>query len=73
MNKIILVLIPLLLIFGNYAVIASSLYHEEMQHLNSSDDAFDMVIISPEIFEDTLQELIDHKNSYNFQTFLKTT
>ena len=35
-------------------------------------DEFDMVIISPESFSSSLQPLIDHKNSYNVKTYLKT-
>ena len=36
-------------------------------------DEYDMVIIAPELFSDTLQPLIDHKNSVGVRTFLKTT
>ena len=36
-------------------------------------DEYDMVIISPEMFSDALQPLIDHKNSVGIHTFLKTT
>jgi len=39
----------------------------------SSIDKYDMVIISPEIFSDEIQILIDHKNSVGIKTFLKTT
>jgi len=35
--------------------------------------AFDLVIIAPKKFESALQPLIDHKNSYNVSTYLKTT
>ncbi|MCJ7697558.1 MAG: peptidase C25, partial [Thermoplasmata archaeon] len=35
--------------------------------------AYDLVIIAPEKFESALQPLIDHKNSYNVSTYLKTT
>jgi len=34
---------------------------------------YDMVIIAPSLFYDELQPLIDHKNSYGVETFLKTT
>jgi len=36
-------------------------------------EEYDMVIIAPEIFSETLQQLINHKNSVGIQTFLKTT
>lgn len=35
-------------------------------------DTFDLVIIAPNAFSDALQPLIDHKNSYGVNTFLKT-
>jgi hypothetical protein len=35
-------------------------------------DNYDMMIIAPESFSDTLQPLINHKNSVGIQTFLKT-
>ena len=34
---------------------------------------YDLVVIAPSIFSDALQPLIDHKNSYGVETFLKTT
>ena len=37
------------------------------------ESTYDLVIISPSKFTDTLQPLIDHKNSYGMNTFLKTT
>ena len=40
---------------------------------SSSSDEYDMVIIAPELFSDTLQPLINHKYSVGVQTFLKTT
>jgi len=36
-------------------------------------DEFDMIIITPDIFSDAIQPLINHKNSIGIQTFLKTT
>jgi hypothetical protein len=35
--------------------------------------AYDLVIIAPEKFKSALQPLINHKNSYNVSTYLKTT
>lgn len=40
---------------------------------NMNIDQYDMVIISPSLFTDELQPLIDHKNSQNLKTILKTT
>ncbi len=37
------------------------------------DDEFDMLIITPEFFSNTLQRLIYHKDTHNVRTFLKTT
>ena len=39
----------------------------------SFPDEYDMVIISPSKFSSDLQPLINHKNSYNIRTILKTT
>jgi peptidase C25-like protein len=33
----------------------------------------DLVVIAPEVFSDALSPLIDHKNNYGVNTFLKTT
>ena len=38
----------------------------------SYDPEYDMVIIAPAAFEESLQTLIDHKNSYGVDTTLKT-
>jgi len=48
-------------------------YQEPKESLIIGNDEFDMVIISPAQFSDNLQPLIDHKNSYDVKTFLKTT
>jgi len=37
------------------------------------NDSFDMVIISPSLFSNQIQRLIDHKNNVGVDTFLKTT
>jgi len=39
----------------------------------SNIDSYDMVIITPETFTETLQPLIDHKNAHELKTFIKTT
>ena len=48
-------------------------YKEPKEPLLSANDEFDMVIIAPECFSSDLQPLIDHKNSVDVKTFLKTT
>jgi hypothetical protein len=47
-------------------------YGLETQTINKIDN-YDMVIISPDVFIQELQPLIDHKNEYGISTFLKTT
>jgi hypothetical protein len=39
----------------------------------NTNDIYDLVIIAPEEFEQPLQQLVEHKNSYNMKTLLKTT
>jgi hypothetical protein len=38
-----------------------------------TSDEFDMIIITPEIFLDSLEPLVDHKNNVGVKTFCKTT
>jgi hypothetical protein len=40
--------------------------------INANDDTYDMVVISPEIFSEQLIPLINHKNIYGIETYLKT-
>jgi hypothetical protein len=40
---------------------------------NQINDIYDMVIITPSKFTESLQPLIDHKNSYEVETTIKTT
>jgi len=47
--------------------------YEEPTNPVSFSDEYDLVIISPSEFSDTLQPLINHKNSYGVNTTLKTT
>ena len=41
--------------------------------LLSANDDFDMVVIAPSKFSESVQPLIEHKNSHGVKTFLKTT
>lgn len=51
----------------------ASLIQETSQKQTAMLREYDMVIIAPESFSDALQPLIDHKNSFGVETFLKTT
>jgi hypothetical protein len=46
-------------------------YQNPVSSSNSNDEC-DMVIIAPSSFSETLQPLVDHKNSNNLQTIVKT-
>jgi hypothetical protein len=48
-------------------------YYKPPEKLLLNSDEYDMIIITPEIFVENLQSLIDHKNSVGVITFLKTT
>ena len=73
MKKILAIIVIGVIIISTSGVYAIS-EHEQKSSLNSSiNDLYDMVIISPDIFSSSLQPLIDHKNSRNVQTVLKTT
>ena len=39
----------------------------------SNIDSYELVVIAPETFSESLQPLIDHKNDHGLNTFLKTT
>ena len=41
--------------------------------IGSMNDEYDLVIITPSIFTDELQRLVDHKNNFGMKTILKTT
>jgi len=47
--------------------------YEENNESICGNGGYDMAIISPSEFSDTLQPLIEHKNSHGISTFLKTT
>jgi len=46
-------------------------YEPPLKPINFNDE-YDMVIIAPKIFEKNIQPLIEHKNSHNVKTFVKT-
>jgi hypothetical protein len=53
--------------FGAYAIPISNPFIQQSLIL----DEYDMVIIAPEFFSESLQKLIEHKNSLGIRTFLK--
>ena len=72
MKKIIpIVLIGILVLSGTEAV--AIFETESTLQKPSGVGEYDMVIIAPEKFSSAIQPLIEHKNSYNIQTILKTT
>jgi len=72
MKKIIAIIIIGILVFSGLGVGALSLNYP-LQNQLSNMDQYDMVIIAPNNFSDALQPLINHKNSFGIETFLKTT
>jgi len=70
MKKIIPILIIGIMAASSLGAGATSIINPSKQ---SIIDGYDMVIIAPDSFSDTLQPLIDHKDSVGIQTFLKTT
>jgi hypothetical protein len=70
MKKIFSITIIGILVFSGLGAGAISIKNPIKQ---SSNNEYDMVIIAPSLFSDTLQPLINHKNSIGMQTFLKIT
>ena len=77
--KIITAIIISLIILNGFGAVAIS-HNEKIENNTFNDsidfcslDNFDMVIIAPSLFHDTLQPLINHKNAVGVETFLKTT
>ena len=71
--KKILILVIGILILNSLGAIAVSKTCVIFNPQNVSTEKYDMVIISPNMFNNELQPLIDHKNSRNVLTILKTT
>ena len=71
MKKYLPLLIIGIFILGGFGAVG---YHENTNNLESlAMDDYDLVIIAPQKFSSSLAPLITHKNSYNMNTFLKTT
>ena len=72
MKKVIIFILILIMICGIQANAFSNIC-VKFSHKTISNDEYDMVIISPNIFTVELQPLIDHKNSIDIKTTLITT
>jgi hypothetical protein len=62
-----------MLYYVDEAEIQVRYFDPDVQENNANVDSYDLVIIAPEEFSQSLQSLINHKNSYGVKTFLKTT
>jgi len=73
MKKIIVIILIGILVFSGFG--AGAVSEKERKTISPSPymEEFDMVIIAPNKFSGNIQPLIDHKNSVDIQTFLKTT
>lgn len=72
MKKITIIITLFLFINSNLAVQGLNIQKSTIQQVNTSQN-YDMVIIAPEHFSNSLLPLIDHKNSVGVETFVKTT
>jgi len=72
MKKILSIMLTVILVFSGLGASAISIIIPNSQH-SSILNEYDMVIIAPTEFSNELQLLINHKNSVDIQTFLKTT
>jgi len=61
------------LVLSGSVVGSLSLTKTHLPKHSFSNDMYDMVIITPELFSESLDPLINHKNSIDLNTFLKTT
>jgi hypothetical protein len=73
MRKIFSILILGLLILSGGITSAISLNKSNIKSSCNVNDEYDMIIIAPEEFSSEIQPLINHKNSYDIKTHLKTT
>ena len=70
MKKIVSIILIGILIISGVGASAISLKNPVK---STSISEYDLVIIAPDMFSDTMQPFIDHKNLFGVQTFLKTT
>jgi len=72
LKKILSIIIIGILILSGFGAGAISQYNSSLKE-TSIIGGYDLVIITPDMFSDTLQPLINHKTSVGIKTFLKTT
>ena len=60
-------------IYGNNFVDAKKIEFKFKENLNLKDDEYDLVIITPTDFVDELKPFVNHKNSFEMKSFIKTT
>ena len=68
-RKLSILIIAIFIITSGIGVFGSS--NNDMKDIKL--DTFDLVIISPSLFSDQIQRLVEHKNNVGISTFLKTT
>jgi len=71
MKKIISIIIIFIILLLEITVNASS--EQQQKEMNTAQINYDMVIITPALFEQTLTSFIDNKANHNISTFVKTT
>jgi hypothetical protein len=72
-KKIILLVLVVFFIVSGSIVNAFSITKLNIPSYPVISETYDMVIITPEVFSESLEPLVDHKNSLGVLTFLKTT
>ena len=72
MKKILSILIIGILTISGVGAGAISQYNSSLKQTSIIEE-YDMIIITPDMFSDAIQPLINHKNSVGIETFLKTT
>jgi hypothetical protein len=72
MKKISVIIVLCFMILNIFGSIVLS-QHQKMINNNTAMSEYDMVIISPSVFSDELQPLVDHKNTVGIMTILKST
>lgn len=73
MKKILSILVISIFILSGSTAIAIDKIKNEYISQNPSQYEYDMIIITPSEFSTIIQPLIDHKNSHEIKTILKTT
>ena len=72
MKKLVIFLCAAVLVVGGIGASAAYVHNPSRSFLQNTDE-YDMVIIAPDVFSDIVQPLVDHKNAFGVNTFVKTT